>query len=94
MTKNYAVGYGDVIKIITLPKGQCSYWYNWGADADANKRIDAALADGIRYYNDFTSIKGFHVSCSFGSGTPTADCGYGGDDVLMPPLGYGALFDA
>lgn len=88
MTKNYAVGYGDVIKIITLPKGQCTYWYNWGADADANKRIDAALADGIRYYNDFTSIKGFHVSCSFGSGTPTADCGYGGGMRVGPNASY------
>lgn len=88
MTKNYAVGYGDVIKIITIPRGECSYWYNWGADAAANERINNALADGISYYNNFTSIKGFHVSCSFGSGTPTADCGYGGGMRVGPNASY------
>lgn len=88
MTKTYAVGYGETMKVITIPRGECGYWYNWGADAEANERINNALADAINYYNRFTSIKGFHVSCSFGSGTPTADCGYGGGMRVGPNASY------
>ena len=88
LTKNYAVGYGDVIKIITLPRGECSYWYNWGADGESNERINNALADAIGYYNRFTSIKGFHVTCNFGSETPTADCSYGGWMRVGPNASY------
>lgn len=88
MTKTYTVGYGETMKVITIPRGECGYWYNWGADAEANERINNALADAINYYNRFTSMKGFHVSCSFGSGTPTADCGYGGGMRVGPNASY------
>ena len=88
LTTNYAVGYGDVIKIITLPKGTVSWWYNNGADADANARINSALATAVDYWNDLTNITGFGVSCSYGSGTPTADCGYGGGMRVGPNASY------
>lgn len=88
MTKNYAVGYGDVIKVITLPRGTITWWYNNGADAAANARINSAVASAVEYWNTYTSIKGLHLSVSFGSGTPTADCGYGGSMRVGPNASY------
>lgn len=88
MTKNYAVGYGDVIKIITIPKGNISYWYNFGGPSDSNARIDAALAGAVNYWNELTSIRGLHITCSYGSGTPTADCSYGGSMRVGPNASY------
>lgn len=88
LTKTFAVGYGEVLKIITIPRGQCSYSYNWGGDADANQRIDAAGADATNYYNNFTSIKGYHSTINYGSGTPTADCSYGGWMRVGPNASY------
>ena len=79
ITKNYAVGYGDVIKISTLPKGQVTYTYDNGGDAGHNDRINSALTTATTYWSNYTSIQGFNVSCVFSPGTPTADCGYGGN---------------
>lgn len=79
ITKNYAVGYGDVIKMSTLPMGKVTYWYNNGGDASHNDRINTALTVATTYWSNYTSIRGFNVSCTFSPGTPTADCGYGGN---------------
>jgi len=78
ITKDGQTIYGDVIKIITIPKGNTTFTYNNGGDADSNTRINAALQSATNYYCDFTSIQGYHVSCNFGADTPTADCSYGG----------------
>ena len=78
ITKGYAVGYGDVIKMSTLPQGRVTYWYNNGGDAAHNDRINTALTVATTYWSNYTSIRGFNVSCTFSPGTPTADCGYGG----------------
>lgn len=88
MTKDYAVGYGEERKVITLPMGTSTYWYNWGAPADANERINNALADCIYYYNNWSCTTNFNISCSYGSGTPTADCGYGGGMRVGPNASY------
>lgn len=88
MTEDYAVGYGEVRKVITLPKGNSSYSYNYGGPAEANERINKALAECIDYYDNWSSTTDFRISCSYGSGTPTADCGYGGGMRVGPNASY------
>ena len=88
MTKNYAVGYGDVIKISTLPMGDVSYTYynNDGGDFHNNKNTNA-LSEACWYWSNYTSIRGFHVTANYSAGTPTADCGYGGGMRIGPNTG-------
>lgn len=90
ITKGYAVGYGDVIKMSTLPQGNVTYWYNNGGDAAHNDRINNALTIATTYWSNYTSIRGFNVSCTFSPGTPTADCGYGGGMRIGTNMGQRA----
>ena len=79
INKDYSVGYGDVIKIVTVPKGTVGHWYNNGGDEATNDRINYAINTAIDYYwNNLTSIHGFGISVTYSPGTPTADCSYGG----------------
>ena len=79
LTKDYAVGYGDVIKCVTVPKGTIGHWYNNGGDEEVNDRINYAINTAMDYYwNNLSSIHGFGISVSYSPGTPTADCSYGG----------------
>lgn len=79
INKDYAVGYGDVIKFVTVPKGTVGHWYNNGGDEATNDRINYAINLSIDYYwNNLTSIHGFGISVNYSPGTPTADCSYGG----------------
>ena len=78
INKSNKVGYGDVVKVVTLPKGNVTWDYDNGADADANARINAAVKDAVGYLNTYTSINGLHTSVHYGAQTPTADCSYGG----------------
>ena len=79
ITKDYDVGYGDVIKVVTVPKGTVGHWYNNGGDEETNNRINYAINTSMDYYwNNLTSIHGFGISVTYSPGTPTADCGYGG----------------
>lgn len=79
INKDYGVGYGDVIKFATLPKGQVGHWYNNGGDEETNDRINYAINTSMDYYwNNLTSIHGFGISVTYSPGTPTADCSYGG----------------
>ncbi len=79
ITKSYAVGYGDVIKVVTVPKGTVGHWYNNGGDEATNDRINYAIDLSMDYYwNNLTSIHGFGISVNYSPGTPTADCSYGG----------------
>lgn len=88
MTKGYAVGYGDVVKVITLPKGNVTWGYDNGADATTNARISGAVADAVDYLNTYTSISGLYANVHYGSGTPTADCSYGGWMRVGPNASY------
>ena len=90
ITKGYAVGYGDVIKMSTLPQGRVTYWYNNGGDAAHNDRINTALTIATTYWSNYTSIRGFNVSCTCSPGTPTADCGYGGNMRIGTNMGQRA----
>ena len=79
ISSTYAVGYGEVIKFSTLPKGQITHWYNDGGDEATNDRINNAINTGMDYYwNNLSSIHGVGISVSYSPGTPTADCSYGG----------------
>ena len=88
ITKDSTVAYGDVIKIITIPQGNATYTYNSGSDAAANTRVIAALNSAVAYYCDWTSIQGYHVTCNYNAGTPTADCSYGGWMNMGPSSDY------
>ena len=82
------VGYGDPIKVITIPMGKINYTYNNGGPADANARINAALVSAVDYWNNLTSINGLNITCNYGAGTPTADCSYGGWMRVGPNSDY------
>ena len=88
LTKTYAVGYGEVKKVITLPKGKVKWTYDYGADAAANERIATAVEDAVNYLNTYTSISGLTTQVHYGSGTPTADCSYGGWMRVGPNASY------
>ena len=88
ISKTYAVGYGEVVKVITLPAGKVIWSYDNGADEAANARINAAVEDAVYYMNTWTSINGLHANVHYGSGTPTADCSYGGWMRVGPNASY------
>lgn len=73
--KDGSVGYGDVIKFSTLPKGEVTYWYNNGGDDATNTRINNAATQACQIFSDLTSIKK-KFDIGYSPGTPTADCGY------------------
>ena len=90
ITKDYAVAYGDAIRISTLPKGNVTYWYNNGGDEAQNNKNNNALTIATTYWSNYTSIRGFNVSCTYSPGTPTADCGYGGGMRIGTNMGQRA----
>jgi hypothetical protein len=71
------VGYGEVIKFCTIPKGQITLSMRTSGDANSN-RIKAAAETAIEWWNNLTEMKGFSTSIGYNSGTPTAECSYGG----------------
>ncbi len=76
---NGNVGYGDVLKIVTIPKGTIRYTIRDGGEGEIKNRITNAVKEAIEtYWNNLTSIKNFAPSVGYASGTPTADCSYGG----------------
>lgn len=92
MNKTYTVAYGDEIKIVTHPSGGCTWSWNEGApDEAANTRCRNAIKETIAYFNEWTGIKGFHLTGNYGSGTPTADCSYGGWMRIGPNSAYQAI---
>ena len=92
MNKTYTVAYGDEIKVVTHPKGTCTGNWNEGApDEAANTRCRNAINETIEYFNQWTGIKGFHLSGNYGANTPTADCSYGGWMRIGPNAGNQAI---
>lgn len=79
MTKGYAVGYGDVLRVSTLPQGNVTWSYDYASDDPAqNQRIETAVKEATEWWTNYTSITGFNLDAHWSPGTPTADCGYGG----------------
>ncbi len=88
VTKSYAVGYGNVVKVITIPKGTVTYWLDGGLSGDNRTRVDEAMKSAVYYLNNLTSIQGHNLSVYFGSGTPTAEASYGGYMRFGPSESY------
>ena len=88
MTKDYAVGYGDPIKVITIPQGTITWTYGNEGDASTNLRISSAIASAVDYWNNLTSIKGLGLSVHYNSGVTTAECSYGGYMSVGPNSSY------
>ena len=83
MNKTYQVAYGDEVKVVTHPKGTCTWsWDEAGPDEATNERCRTAIKQTIDYFNEWTGVQGFHLSGHYvpgaGSGGGTADCSYGG----------------
>lgn len=92
MNKTYEVAYGDEVKIVTHPKGNCVGTWDEGApDEAANTRCRNAIRETIEYFNQWTGIKGFTLSGHYGAGTATADCSYGGWMRIGPNAGNQAI---
>ncbi|MFT4072945.1 MAG: hypothetical protein QM654_13600 [Dysgonamonadaceae bacterium] len=88
ISKGYAVGYGDEVKVITINKGNVTYKMESNVTGDNYTRINAAMAEAVNYYNNLTSINGLSLSVNFGSGTPTAEASYGGYMRFGPLVSY------
>ncbi len=89
LTRGYAIGYGDVLKVITIPKGNVNYKMNAGwPDQATEDRVRAACEQSKQLWNDLTSINGYNSTVNYGSGTPTADCSYGGWVRVGPNSSY------
>ena len=92
MNKTYTVAYGDEVKIVTHPKGNCSWSWNEGAPTvAANVRCRLAVEETIDYFNEWTGIRGFTLTGNYGADTPTADCSYGGWMHIGPNAAYQAI---
>ncbi|MBO4590806.1 MAG: dockerin type I repeat-containing protein [Bacteroidaceae bacterium] len=90
VTTSYKVGYGDVIKVYTLPRGNVTWSHDNGGSDMENKRIAQSIMSVAHYWSTLTSITGFAPSAHYGSGTPTADCSYGGWIRVGPSTDYQA----
>ena len=78
ITKGRQVGYGDVIRFYTIPKGQISFTIRNSDNSSANARIRAAAEQAVGWWNNLTEMKGFSTSIGYNAGVPTAECSYGG----------------
>ena len=76
--KDGVTGYGQVIKFYTLPKGTIQLTMRSGGDQTTYNRIKEAAETAIDWWNNLTEMKGFGPNVGYESGTPTADCSYGG----------------
>lgn len=88
ITTGNQLAYGDELRVYTIPKGTMTWSYNNGGSAEENDRINAAIRYGMDTWNEMMSITGFHLSANYGSGTPTADCSYGGWMRIGPNASY------
>lgn len=88
LLRDSTVYYGNVVKVITLPKGTMGWSYDNGGSDEEDARINAAVKEAIDYLNEYTCISGFSTSVHYGSGTPTADCSYGGWMRVGPNASY------
>ena len=78
ISTRYAVGYGDVVRIITLPEADVQYSYNMAGDDATNERIDNACKTAVSYLNTWTSIRGYRPSVNYDPGDDGAHGSYGG----------------
>lgn len=78
INKNYAVGYGNTIRIITLNESDIEYSYNWAGDEETNNRMINSCDTAVYYLRKWTAIRGFRPSVNYDPGDSGAHGGYGG----------------
>ena len=79
MTKNYAVGYGDVIKIPTIPQGEIHWSVRDSGDESADNHIRSSCEWAFdQWWDNLTQLTTFWPSIGHVSGVPTAECSRGG----------------
>jgi len=88
ITEAGAIGYGDEIKFATVPKANVQFSMRDGGDTETYNRIKNAAQAAADLWNDLTSITGYNSSIGYASGTPTADCSYGGWMRVGPNASY------
>ena len=86
--KDGVTGYGDVIKFYTIPKGTITLTMRDGGDQTTYNRIKTAAETAVNWWNNLTEMKGFGPNVGYESGTPTADCSYGGWIRVGPNASY------
>ena len=86
--KDAVTGYGDVIKFYTIPKGTIQLTMRSGGDQATYNRIKEAAETAVNWWNNLTEMKGFGPNVGYESGTPTADCSYGGWIRVGPNTSY------
>lgn len=77
MTRDYAVGYGDVIKVPTLPQGHINWYVRTDDDASNTIRNSCAWAFD-HFWSNLTQLTTFGPNIGHNGGVPTAECSYGG----------------
>ncbi len=88
ISDTWQVGYGDVVKIATKPKGNVTFYYNKGGSEQENYRINSSLEECVWMYNNVANIKGLDIWCLYNSGVATADCSFGGYMRVGPLESY------
>lgn len=90
ITTGKRIAYGDVIKFYTIPKGGITYTIRDGGDDATKTRITNAVKTAVDYWNNLTEIQNFSPNVGYNSGTPTAECSYGGYMSVGPNTSYQA----
>ena len=79
ISANYAVGYGDVIKVPTLPQGDIHWSVRDSGDETADNHIRSSCEWAFdQWWDNLTQLTTFWPSIGHVSGVPTAECSYGG----------------
>lgn len=80
--------YGEPKKFYTIPKGTINLTMRDGGDAATYNRIKTASETAKYWWENLTEMKYFSPSVGYESGTPTADCSYGGWVRVGPNQSY------
>ena len=79
ITKGGAVGYGDVIKVPTIPQGDIHWSVRDSGDATADNHIRSSCEWAFdQWWDNLTQLTSFWPSIGHVSGVPTAECSRGG----------------
>ncbi len=72
------VAYGDVVRFYTIPKGDIRATIRDISDEAVRQRITSAVNTALDVWNNLTEMQDYRPNVGYNSGTPTADCSYGG----------------
>ena len=91
VNNSHQVAYGDVIEIITVPKGTLGYGVNLSGDEQIDARITGSLEGAVSYWNNLGQLSGVWFTGNYDGGVQTADCSYGGWIRFGPSTSYQAV---